>query len=594
MDSWERIEWPLTFGMALISFALGLVGYSQLLHGSSLADGNWSWTDVLYGTLRLFVLDADADGGSASWPVALQVARLLAPFSLAWAAIRGFLVVARDSIQERRVARQLQRMEGHTVLLGGGATGAVLWKRLVERGDDVVRALCDDKVEVGSDGESWCHTEGANEREGIRASRVEAAGRVVVASGSDHQNMRIVEELIDYLGSERSPASRNPIACSVEMSVNPGSPLRRGDAARSLSGKGLLAVRLFQPDRIAARVLIGKCPPHSARLPGPDERPIHVLVQGFGSFGIEAVKQLIRVGHYRDRNRIQLTIVAEEAQRAWKRFQKEVPALEDVADVVFRSGDPGAITDAEWQEMQSRGDFDAVYCTAVDDDEALAFAMDAKFRLGGAGNHAKVTVCGGGASLVVVRGSESTQIQVFDPQELAWTVGYLLEDLAEDAAMAIHERYYKGRKSEPDFGERPADRPWWHLLEHLRDNNRDQADHIDVKLDMLGMSRAELIELATKSDHSGGESVLRLDEVELERMAEVEHRRWWASRALAGYTHGDERDEELRRHPNMVSYSDLDERARQYDRDVIAGLPETLRVLEGEAGLRGSRSEGGA
>jgi hypothetical protein len=79
---------------------------------------------------------------------------------------------------------------------------------------------------------------------------------------------------------------------------------------------------------------------------------------------------------------------------------------------------------------------------------------------------------------------------------------------------------------------------------------------------------------------SGVKPALPLDEIALEALAEVEHRRWWASTALAGYTYGETRDDERCHHPNMKPYAELDDPTKQYDRDVICNLPDLLLYLE--------------
>jgi hypothetical protein len=576
----ERIEWPLTVGMAILGFALGFIGFWQHFEGGAIPAGDWNWTDVLYGTLQLFIMEVSADEGSSSWPLLLHVARLLAPFSLIWAAVRGFLAVARDKIEEGRRNRKFRTKKGHVVLLGTGKTGALLAKQFSERGDYVVHVDDDFEIDVSDKGERWSIEGSTTEEVALRQARAGYAKEVVVSSGDDHRNIRVVQGLDEHLSSDPMESNGGSIPCYVEMSPEPGSPLHREEAANHLSKQGRLMVRLFQPDRVAARVLVRKYPPHAERCPGPGDRPIHALVIGFDSFGKEVVKQLIRVCHYLDLSKVQITIVAEQAVRSWRRFKKEVPALEQVADVVFHPADPGAMTGDEWDELQSRGVFDAAYITTSDHDDAFAVAMDARDGLGSRTNPAKVVMCGSDASFLEPGGAQGKQVEIFDPEETAWTVGYLLKDVVERAAMGIHERYYSGRKPKADFGGRPADKPWENLFEYLRDNNRDQADHIDVKLALLGSEQSELIDRAREMTESGVKPALPLDEIALEALAEVEHRRWWASTALAGYTYGETRDDERRHHPNMKPYAELDDLTKQYDRDVICNLPDLLLYLE--------------
>ena len=114
--------------------------------------------------------------------------------------------------------------------------------------------------------------------------------------------------------------------------------------------------------------MIKAYPPHFKRLPNYGDKTIHVLLVGFNEFGQEIAKQLIRVCHYLDLKNLRLTIVDEGNHRSWKRFKKELPALNMVADVVFENLDPCSLTLDHWDNLQDkeRGVFDAVYIADLD------------------------------------------------------------------------------------------------------------------------------------------------------------------------------------------------------------------------------------
>jgi hypothetical protein len=58
----------------------------------------------------------------------------------------------------------------------------------------------------------------------------------------------------------------------------------------------------------------------------------------------------------------------------------------------------------------------------------------------------------------------------------------------------------------------------------------------------------------------------------------MEHNRWWADRALDGWTLGP-RNDANKVHPNMVPYEELDEEAKQKDRNFVLHM---IKVLEKE------------
>jgi len=62
----------------------------------------------------------------------------------------------------------------------------------------------------------------------------------------------------------------------------------------------------------------------------------------------------------------------------------------------------------------------------------------------------------------------------------------------------------------------------------------------------------------------------------LERLAQHNHDVWANQRLADGWTWGPERNDEARRHPDLVPYEQLTESARQYDRNAAT---ETLKAI---------------
>ncbi len=71
----------------------------------------------------------------------------------------------------------------------------------------------------------------------------------------------------------------------------------------------------------------------------------------------------------------------------------------------------------------------------------------------------------------------------------------------------------------------PAMVPWDELPEHLRESNRDQAGHIGVKLRAMGCRAGAPDRL--------DEPLFTFSADEVERLAWLEHDRWWTSAAAA-------------------------------------------------------------
>jgi hypothetical protein len=137
----------------------------------------------------------------------------------------------------------------------------------------------------------------------------------------------------------------------------------------------------------------------------------------------------------------------------------------------------------------------------------------------------------------------------------------------ERVARAIHENYRRDQAGRKPAGD-PALAPWGELPEQLRDSNRDQADHIVEKLEAIGCT--------VEPARDGAAAPFSFTQAEIERLAELEHDRWVAERRAAGWTQGVERDVANKVTPYLVSWDELSEEVREWDREPVRRIPELL------------------
>jgi hypothetical protein len=113
--------------------------------------------------------------------------------------------------------------------------------------------------------------------------------------------------------------------------------------------------------------------------------------------------------------------------------------------------------------------------------------------------------------------------------------------------------------------------PWEKLPERFKQSNRAFTDHIQTKLNALGMRLLPL----------KGERIVFTD-AEIEKLAEMEHYRWSIAQRAAGWRHGAVRNDYLRQHPLLVDWSALPESAKQGNRDMVRGIP-AIAELAGQS-----------
>ena len=138
----------------------------------------------------------------------------------------------------------------------------------------------------------------------------------------------------------------------------------------------------------------------------------------------------------------------------------------------------------------------------------------------------------------------------------------------EQLAEAIHEEYVK---SELAKGETVASKPslvsWDELPETLRDSCRAQARDIPDKLERIAC-RVEVLD--------GPGAAFAFTDDEVDRLAEVEHERWWLDRVIDGWTWGEHKSTTARTHPDLVPWAALGARVQDVDRDAVRAIPRVL------------------
>jgi hypothetical protein len=137
----------------------------------------------------------------------------------------------------------------------------------------------------------------------------------------------------------------------------------------------------------------------------------------------------------------------------------------------------------------------------------------------------------------------------------------------EMLAMKIHETYLSVQTRDRAVrGSTSALPPWGALENDLKEANRAQARDITAKLARIGCT------VRPGLDKIG----FAFTTEELERLARDEHQRWVRQRRATGWVHGPVRDNERKHHPEITSWRQLSDEARDKDRDAIRNLPEVL------------------
>ena len=150
----------------------------------------------------------------------------------------------------------------------------------------------------------------------------------------------------------------------------------------------------------------------------------------------------------------------------------------------------------------------------------------------------------------------------------------------EKMAKAIHLAYIQDMKNriEYDPGKNPSVREWNELPDNLRESNREQADHIAVKLRAAGLWFRKIL-----PEGSALPDVQQRLEKLLEMLAKSEHDRWVAEKRRAGWIAAPSMDPKSRNdylllHNCIFPWEQLTEKIKDLDRTTVRMMPKFLKA----------------
>ncbi|MBI5583765.1 MAG: NAD-binding protein [Deltaproteobacteria bacterium] len=569
----QDYQWPLVGGLALLAGVLGFLGFRQLYLSRGEAH---TLGDIFYLTLQLFSMKSGAVSGPKPWE--LELARFLALSLTAFAAAKALLVIFHQQFQ----LLKLRFLKNHVVICGLGRKGLTMAREFRQAGKKVVVLEHDGHNPLLSD----CRNlkvlvilGNAANKDHLRKARLLKARHLIAVCGDDGANVEIAVHAAGLLGDHPDKA----LNCFVHL-VDP-------DLCRLLREREIITGKLpffrqefFNIYDSGARALLKDHLDSSGSWKSA-ARPPHLLIIGLGAMGRSLVLHAARAGwgHYRRTGvPLRLTLVDRKAPDKVEALALSYPRLNeacritalkmDVQSLEFKKGD------FLW-DKQGNCDLTDVHVCFDNDTLGLTTALTLYQKLrnrpipivvrmgheaGLAGLLQGIAGCGSGFS----------NVQVFGLLDRSCRPEVVLGGTHEVMARAIHENYVKECLEEGQTLETNSSLvPWEVLPEYLKESNRQQADHIGVKLKAVNCGIAPL------TDWEAGDFQFSDEEVIL--LAQMEHTRFMEEKKAAGWIYGPgKKDPKRKTHPCLLSWDGLPPEEQIKDINTVRGLPAFLSRVD--------------
>ena len=574
-----------------------------------------------------------------AWLKVSRVSGLLLAFS-------AFFLLVHSQYGEHfnrwRIGAWRIRNKKYAVVCGLGWKGCELARKLVEEGMGVVGIdpNKDDSSIIELRRMGVAVFEGDATVDAVLAKAgVRNAAEIYVMTSSDEVNCRIAMQLdrvlpkaslkrcrlMDGEGKLISVAPNSCEACAGENTIMCYVAVERYRPRMYLENalrKSIVRMHCFSPLERAVRDLFRTegIAPVASDEPGSPEH-VHTVVFGATPAAKAVLLQSLRMLHLKPGQQRKITVICENEEEEARSFYREYPCLRPAAELSseMRKATEGIFPEVKFERLPTaNADFltDGFYLYehmkpdwrinvyfCIDDGIRSISLMELlmpriKFLKPGASDR-----LGKRNDLMIAAYfnypervgdlDETPECFEFGSYGVTCNPSFIrsakVERLAQGVGLFYHFKYNNKENAaawkaapqrEKDCYE---DRIWLDDKEWGRESNRQTADHMAVKMALMGCGM----------DDEGlkrfGE-ILDRDETAMEILAELEHRRWCAERLLGGWLPPSSKDTEcsngtlkgFRRNKCLFPYEKLPQGEKQKDHAMILKIPKLLGALMGE------------
>jgi hypothetical protein len=559
------LKWPMVMAIWVLSIILGYIGFYRFFE----AEGtHLTKLDLLYRSVQLIALEAGAVKGYVPWQ--LNVARFLMPALAAYAAIQALLAIFSKQWQ----MFMIRFYRNHVVICGLGERGWRLAKDFSQHG---YRVVVIEGVKDNSLVEP-CRKQGnvvlfgdATNTALLKKAGLQKAKYLVAVCADDGTNAEIALKARDIVRTRQG----HDLTVFVHMIDLELCNLLRGWELSAQAQS--FRLEFFNVHERGARHMLATYAAVSTQVLNGHPR---MLLVGLGKLGRSLLVQAARDWYMKklpEKNRLRITVIDKNAESKVDLLRMQYPQLEKACEIETCQIDENA---PEFEKAAFLFDenghliIDVIFICFDDDVHALVSALTLyrKTRENKVPIIARMSQESGLAAMIrderYSLGFE--HIHTFGLLDQTCNMESLLGGTHEVIARAIHEDYVNSQKQ---AGESPSTNPsmvdWNNLPETLKESNRHQAAHIEVKMKAIGCGIQPLTDWEAAS--------FRFDAGEIEQLAELEHQRWVAERRQNGWLFKPgTKNIAKKTSPHMVPYEELSWELKESDRSMIRNLPAFL------------------
>jgi hypothetical protein len=560
----KKYEWYIIASLASLACILGFIGFRQYFN---LHETAASLFDTIYVTLQLYTMGSGYVDPPI--PILLNIARFLAPFSLALAAIMTIIWFAREQLKYSK----LRRIKNHVIIFSTKLSGSYLARDMLKNGKQVV--IIGDKNDVSAEDiqkDKLFFIDGSpDDPELHKRSRLCYAEMAFYSDTNSNLNITsslIGARLIEETGTGKSiPAYTHVSSLNTIEQLQNLDYFKRSIVDRNKSSE--LDIQLFNIYERAARIIIrDHSPDIYFSLHKPEDEQAKLFISGLGPLGRSLIIQVAQMCHFGNLKKTEV-FVWDPDERSFSSFMNDYPALKEILDIYFVK----SFKADQEKILLNESKIKPQMLYICNEQNTISLDVISKLDIYFQSADCKLVICHQQESDFLNNYSGSN-IFHFNLKEKTLTLDAITKSGIDKLARSIHNDYLAKEKAKGTYDPSLAsNQEWGGLNEPDKNQNRNQADHLRIKLRAISKQNIPLSEPQFDFDQLKEPDIL-------ERLAEMEHLRWMALKMLNGFKYGKIKDNNQKLHPNIIAYAELTDEDKQKDRDTIKNIPAFYQSIQ--------------
>lgn len=484
------------------------------------------------------------------------------------AVIRIVIELSFKSIQRWKI----QVMNDHSIVIGSNRVSRAFIRSERNKNHHVVLIESDIDTEL----ETYCDVHGVYLLSGdcqdkgiISLANLRNASNVIVCTGDNSENMSCLLALKEQLSTEHD--------VNVFIQIDDEHLLDRLEAQSYFDAHNH-RLYAFNLTTLSARKFVWSHPIYAyADLMG--QQHLHFVFVGFDGYAEALLKSITTSFVYRHFSATKFTILCKRPDNIRDRLRGLYPSLDNAVAFEFHQFDEVSdiLLNTEARLQLFATPVSSMFTFADCDDKALSLALRLKQELVLKDiDDFPLFIrmdCDSSVSDMLVNTHQTTRmgdmLLAFGMENQICDTGIISGEL-EQAAKRLHDKY--SAHSQASNADAKVEL-WENLSSTLKDSNRRAVDHLPAKLYSAGAYFHPHISFEVDKHFS----LLQGSLEQLERLSELEQKSWTAGRYVDGWVSGETRNNKRKIHHLLgKSYSDLDESIKEYDRDQIKLLDNSV------------------